>query len=500
MNKIGLVCLLSTAVSLFSCGRNDSTKYNLKVNSEDDTKGSVSGGGQYSKDQDVTISAVPNPNYSFMGWYDGSSVVSTDKEYTFKMPGNDLNYTAKFAGDRFALSLTPISAKEEVGGTVEGAGIYEYNSTVTCLATPKGDYSFAGWYYLDETSTPILASTNKEITFGMINSDLTLYAYFEYDGYCLVTFDNVIKGASHVPSKYVESGKSFAAPSEPIHNDYYFIGWYKDKEYKEEWKFDTDKVKADTTLYAKWTIKFSSDSWSNVINYADQGLEKLHEVYAIDCDKNTEFPGTLIGLVRKTELFGVSHRVRVIDEAHDDLVIDGNDGENKATLTFEFVDLVTYSNGTLVQPNYHLAEVFTWNTSNFKKYLATVKNKMEFPLGINIKKVKKTTYDPSQGQSESEDYLFPLSIYEMSNKTTEESNPYAYYAKEGESTSMRRIKKSVDGTISSNYWTRTTWVESPSFVAYTVSANVGKFEAWSANNPCAFAPAFCIGATLVSNY
>ena len=34
--------------------------------------------------------------------------------------------------------------------------------------------------------------------------------------------------------------------------DYRFDGWYRDAACTKEWKFDTDIVQADMTLYAKW--------------------------------------------------------------------------------------------------------------------------------------------------------------------------------------------------------------------------------------------------------
>lgn len=41
-------------------------------------------------------------------------------------------------------------------------------------------------------------------------------------------------------------------PDTPVRKGYGFMGWYKDKKCTKEWDFTTDKIKVNTTLYAKW--------------------------------------------------------------------------------------------------------------------------------------------------------------------------------------------------------------------------------------------------------
>lgn len=65
-----------------------------------------------------------------------------------------------------------------------------------------------------------------------------------------VTFDSV--GGSSVESVEVEVGGLVERPTDPKKDDHTFKGWFKDSEYKVEWKFATDKVSEPITLYAKW--------------------------------------------------------------------------------------------------------------------------------------------------------------------------------------------------------------------------------------------------------
>lgn len=50
----------------------DTSKYTLKVSSNDESMGTVTGGGQYAKDSSVSIKATPKSGYLFDQWSDGN--------------------------------------------------------------------------------------------------------------------------------------------------------------------------------------------------------------------------------------------------------------------------------------------------------------------------------------------------------------------------------------------------------------------------------------------
>ncbi len=102
--------------------------------------GAVEGGGTYEHGAAVTLTATPDTGYTFAGWYDGSTKVSSNTSYTVTITGNK-TYTAKFKKKSFA-----ITAIAEAGGAVEGGGTYEYNTSVTLTAIHDDGYAFAGWY------------------------------------------------------------------------------------------------------------------------------------------------------------------------------------------------------------------------------------------------------------------------------------------------------------------------------------------------------------------
>ena len=68
-----------------------------------------------------------------------------------------------------------------------------------------------------------------------------------------VTFEMLGHGTSIDKLTNVTSGSKITAPTAPTAEGFTFGGWYKEPLCQNEWKFDTDTVTNDTTLYAKWT-------------------------------------------------------------------------------------------------------------------------------------------------------------------------------------------------------------------------------------------------------
>ena len=65
-------------------------------------------------------------------------------------------------------------------------------------------------------------------------------------------------GGTDVSDKTVKEGEKISKPSpDPTRSEYTFDAWYKEAGLTTEWIFDTDKVTADLTLYAKWNTEAS---------------------------------------------------------------------------------------------------------------------------------------------------------------------------------------------------------------------------------------------------
>ena len=221
-NYIKIVAIANSSIVSgvieFSCADSYDLSYNVFVASENLEMGTVSGSGQYAYDTSVTITATPEMGYSFLGWYNGASRVSTQSTYTFSMPNNALNYVAKFSTNNYSIALT---SEDTNKGTVTGAGTYPYKQSRTITATPKTGYSFVGWY-----DGETLVSSNNPFTFAMPYNNLSYVAKFSTNSYVLtLTSNNISKGTVSESGTYLYREEVTAIATEISGNE--FIGWYQ---------------------------------------------------------------------------------------------------------------------------------------------------------------------------------------------------------------------------------------------------------------------------------
>jgi surface protein len=134
-----------------------------------ESSGTISGTGNYSFDESVTLTATPNEGYTFVYWAEGGAEVSTDAEYTFTAT-DDRTLVANFSLNSYAISA---SSSPENSGNITGAGDYDHGTTVTLTATPSEGYTFVNW-----TEGGSEVSTDATYTFTA-KSDRTLVANFE---------------------------------------------------------------------------------------------------------------------------------------------------------------------------------------------------------------------------------------------------------------------------------------------------------------------------------
>ncbi|MDZ7740553.1 MAG: T9SS type A sorting domain-containing protein [Bacteroidota bacterium] len=144
--------------------------YYLTLLVEPPGTGLTSGMGMYFVDDTVTITATPVTGYQFDYWHDGDSVVSTEPEYTFTMPGHDDTLTAFFSVQVFTINAEPNNPEH---GSVEGGGDYEYGDTATLTATPEDGFNFIVW-----TEEGEVVSYEQEYIFE-VTSDRDLVAHFK---------------------------------------------------------------------------------------------------------------------------------------------------------------------------------------------------------------------------------------------------------------------------------------------------------------------------------
>ena len=148
----------------------------IKLQASDASGGTVSGKGVYKNGETVTVTATVNDNdgYQFMGWQEGTEIVSTNATYTFNA-SRDRTLTALFeVSDDYRVTLQTDPAD---AGTVTGGGSYDtepHSATVTATANPG--YYFMGWYWGDE-----LVTEDAKYDLSVPETGITLTAKFGID-------------------------------------------------------------------------------------------------------------------------------------------------------------------------------------------------------------------------------------------------------------------------------------------------------------------------------
>ena len=103
--------------------------------------GSVEGSGVYAYGSTVTLVAHAGEGFEFSNWTENGLVISSNDTLSFTAE-DDRNLEAHFVTQ----SLTITTAVDpEIGGTVTGAGTYEYGDPVLLTATPIGTAEFIEW-------------------------------------------------------------------------------------------------------------------------------------------------------------------------------------------------------------------------------------------------------------------------------------------------------------------------------------------------------------------
>ena len=129
--------------------------------------GTVKGSGSYAYGAECTMIAQPKLNYSFMYWTIDGEVVSTDDHYSFTVTG-DRNLIANFSQP---IAINAVCDPVE-GGSIQGAGTYDYASECTLTATANDNYTFMYW-----TENGEIVSNEPELSFT-VNTERNFVAHF----------------------------------------------------------------------------------------------------------------------------------------------------------------------------------------------------------------------------------------------------------------------------------------------------------------------------------
>ncbi len=115
--------------------------YLISISADPADAGTVTGGGEYVEGSTATVTAVANEGFAFENWNENGEEVSTNSVYSFPVNGAR-EIIASF--DTLRLQVTANAFPIE-GGTITGAGIYNYGSTATLTAEANEGFVFENW-------------------------------------------------------------------------------------------------------------------------------------------------------------------------------------------------------------------------------------------------------------------------------------------------------------------------------------------------------------------
>ncbi|MFA7418080.1 MAG: Ig-like domain-containing protein [Melioribacteraceae bacterium] len=189
--------------------------YVISLSSNPLAGGTTSGGGTINSCASATVIATPNSGYSFTNWTEGGTIVSTNTNYTFTVSGNR-TLVANFTLNTYTVSL---SSNPLAGGSTNGAGTFNWGTSVTVTATPNVGYTFTNW-----TENGTAVSTNANYTFTLTGNRTLVANYAAIAQYVVTLSRNPIAGGTVNGGGTFYSGTSVTVTA-TTNAGYSFTNW-----------------------------------------------------------------------------------------------------------------------------------------------------------------------------------------------------------------------------------------------------------------------------------
>ena len=220
--------------------------------------GTVTGAGEYTHGDTVTLTATANEHYVFVNWTKGEEVVAETAEYTFAVEA-DVELVANFKLDSHTVAATAEN------GTVTGAGEYTHGTEVTLTATPAEGYEFVNW-----TAGKDTVSTEATYTFT-VEADVNLVANFQEVVPVITHTVTWYTAVGETTKDTLEEGAAITKPeTNPEMEGYVFMGWTNECFVAEDGSDftaieDFGTADADKEYYAVFAVETTTGGGSDKI-------------------------------------------------------------------------------------------------------------------------------------------------------------------------------------------------------------------------------------------
>ena len=247
-----LVMKLDLQASYFTAN-----KYTLYLDANGGTVSNTSLTATYNAS--VSLPTPSRTNYSFVGWYTGSTKKNSGFTWTYT---SNQTFKAKWA---CTVSFNSMGGSECSNMTVNTDEAYDSLPTPT-----RTGYEFVGWYKTSNFSGDMIQTTD------IVQENHTLYAKWN----CSVVFDAV--GGTACSSITVQVDSVYGTLPTTTRTGYTFDGWYKESNYSGSQVTSTDIITVGHTLYAKWLSTINLDQQGG-----SGGSGSVRGVYNLDMPEAT---------------------------------------------------------------------------------------------------------------------------------------------------------------------------------------------------------------------
>ena len=170
-------------------GKPSGTQYTVTLSVDQSGGGTATGSGTYSSGTTVTITATANTGYTFIGWFDNTTIISSSKaisyssSYTFTI-SKDVSLVAKFkTSENVIRVITPENSVQDitVNIVVPSQDFKKFKmNTITFNNETISPYTFDGAFQYGKTTTRLSYSFTYNFGENCVNlEEIT----FDFDYY-----------------------------------------------------------------------------------------------------------------------------------------------------------------------------------------------------------------------------------------------------------------------------------------------------------------------------
>ena len=237
--------------------------------------------------------ATVTTGYTFDGWYNGGTRVSTSLTYAPTNVKSNLTLTAKATINKYTVTASPYFRNTDgtgnytsgtTGGTVSGGGSVNYGGSTTVTATPAAGYKFDGWYSAGATGGSLLSSS-ASYAISNVTASKTVYARFTKKYYTITYAKSdyvasLSKTSERVAHGANATGCTMTVMSTTAQYSYAVDGWYSGATKKtSNATYAPTAVTADATYIAKgtrtlrsYTVTYNKGSYISSVSRTSESV------------------------------------------------------------------------------------------------------------------------------------------------------------------------------------------------------------------------------------